>query len=1011
MQEFIRPGAHFLARPITARLGAFFAAALLAASAAAQAAEDDEEQNLEEVIVVGSQIKGANITGALAVSVISADDIELMGVDSGDELLSLIPENGQNFFNEAENISGGVNSARGDIGAFNMRNIGTGNTLVLLNGRRLVNAAGFQTEEVGGSFVPVNTVNSQILPVWGIERVEVLRDGASAIYGADAVAGVVNTVLKDDLEGFNIRLRYTDFSNLPSTRTGVTGEWGRNFNDGRTNVGVFFNYYQRDRISSVDDERWSNSDFRDRIPEGSRWEGDTRFRNNTTNSIFGQFDVISSVAATHSLRVNKVVDNAGEFEVYPAGDDRCAYRINDVVCGAPDGQGTVRHNYNSALDIGRDLASELQRTSLFVNINHELENGMESFTELLFYQSNSNLNRHASASFSSVKLEIGANNYYNPFGPCGSANRLPDSVIGDDVPCSGLKLLVDNYRFTEVPRVVDVDGRTYRLLQGLRGSVNEWDWEAAFSHAGATKSDVTRNRVSNTLMQEALNDSTAAAYNHFSGGKGGSNIERALVDVSRDSSTDLTTFDVSFSNNNLAALPTGPMGGLVGLEWRREAFEDDRDPRLDGTIVFTDRDGDTYPYVSDVVNSSPTPDGSGERTVISVFGELQIPVIENLDAQVALRYEGFSDIPENAIVGKVAVGYRPIDQVLVRGSWSQAFRAPNLVTVNEEVVARSNTRTDWACEYANDETDGKYDLDCSNSTQRVARGSKDLVPEQSTNLSVGFALEPVDGLTFTFDYWQIEKDDTIGLFGEENHMLLDLLYRIEAGTGNCSTTFNSAVVREEDPDDDYTNAFTEAGLCPAGAVIRVEDMYANLDKRTLAGFDVGVYLDVDTSFGALRFSYNGAFLTKFDQEASGLSSTLVAAQDAGTLPADYPIDGFADLLGRDGNQEQRQSMRLSWRLNEFGAALSMYEVGSFYQSSLTLTEDGKEYQYEIPAMRTFDLTFDYRTQISTVDTRVRLGIKNLADERAPLADRFFGYFADAHTDYGRSIYLDLRVGF
>ena len=93
-----------------------------------------------------------------------------------------------------------MNSARGDVGAFNLRSIGTGNTLVLLNGRRVVNAAGYQTEEVGGSFVPVNTANSNALPVYGIDRVEVLRDGASAIYGADAVAGVVNTVLKNDFE-------------------------------------------------------------------------------------------------------------------------------------------------------------------------------------------------------------------------------------------------------------------------------------------------------------------------------------------------------------------------------------------------------------------------------------------------------------------------------------------------------------------------------------------------------------------------------------------------------------------------------------------------------------------------------------------------------------------------------------------------------------------------------------------------------------------------------------------
>ena len=86
------------------------------------------------------------------------------------------------MFNEAENISGGVNSARGDIGAYNLRNMGTGNTLVLLNGRRLVNSPGYQTEYIGGDFVPAMTVNSNLIPVYGQERLEILRDGASAIY-------------------------------------------------------------------------------------------------------------------------------------------------------------------------------------------------------------------------------------------------------------------------------------------------------------------------------------------------------------------------------------------------------------------------------------------------------------------------------------------------------------------------------------------------------------------------------------------------------------------------------------------------------------------------------------------------------------------------------------------------------------------------------------------------------------------------------------------------------------
>ncbi|MDH3375260.1 MAG: TonB-dependent receptor plug domain-containing protein, partial [Gammaproteobacteria bacterium] len=234
---------------------------LLFAAGTALAQEEADDDALDEITVTGTQIKGARISDALAVSVFSAEDIELIGVESGDELLDNIPELGQNFFSETD-TAGGVNAARGDVGAINMRNMGTGNTLVLLNGRRMVNMATYQTEEVGGSFVPVNSVNSNHIPVFGVKRVEVLRDGASAIYGADAVAGVLNTVLRDDFEGFTVRARYSDYDNIPRDDQTLAVEWGDSFNGGATHVGVYAAYQQRDRVNSRDNPRWASSDFR-----------------------------------------------------------------------------------------------------------------------------------------------------------------------------------------------------------------------------------------------------------------------------------------------------------------------------------------------------------------------------------------------------------------------------------------------------------------------------------------------------------------------------------------------------------------------------------------------------------------------------------------------------------------------------------------------------------------------------------------------------------------------------
>jgi outer membrane receptor protein involved in Fe transport len=973
----------------------------------ADASADQEETDIEEVIVTGSQIRGAAISDALSVSVISSEDIEVLGIESGDELLDAMPEQGQNFFNEAENISGGVNSARGDIGAFNLRNIGTGNTLVLMNGRRVVNSATYQTEEVGGSFVPVNTVNSTVIPVFGVERLEVLRDGASAIYGADAVAGVVNTVMKNDFDGFTIRGRWTTFDNIPRDDASATIEWGSLFNDDRTAVGVFANYLHRDRVNSQDDPKWADSDFRRLVPEDSPWFGSTSFRNNSANSNWGQYDLVKSMRGDpYGLVGRGIVDSSGEYETYPLDDPRCegGYVIADNVCGHSDGQGTYRYNLNE----NRDLSSKLDRWNIYSYLNHEFDNGIQIYGELSYYHSKTNLNRHPSASFSSVKLRVAADNYYNPLGPCGSPNRLSEEVIGPDVPCEGLQTTIDNYRFAEVPRIVDTTGKVFRILGGLRGTIGmDWDWDSAVIYSKAKRDDVTHNRVSNTLMQEALNDTTSAAYNPFGGGVN-TNIERTLVDVYRKSKTDLKLIDFKISNIGLFDIWGGPVGFLAGAEYRKESFDDDRDDRLDGTIVFTDWEGDSYPFVSDVVNSSPTPDNHGSRKVTSLFTEFALPLHATLDVQAAVRYEHFSDVG-STWVPKIAFGWRPTDWFMLRGSWSEAFRAPNLVTVNEQLVVRNNTRDDWTCMYAA-EFGGDPDqdiLDCTNTIQRRATGSKELKPEKSDNTSIGIVLNPVDTLTLTFDYWTIEKKDTIGLFGEENHTLLDLLARIEAGVNNCGSVGNPLIGRSE-VEDDYIPIYLEAGICPAGDLDYVNDFYQNLDTRKVQGFDWGVYYDLDSSIGDWTFTWVGTHYTKYDQEPGPAATLLLEAQNAGIIPDNYPVTGFADLRRMDGNQDTKMNARVRWRKDAWGASVAWFYLSDFYQSSLTLS-DGT--QYVVPSMSTWNISADYSFDLWRSESRIRLGVNNVGNERAPLADRYFGYFSDAHRDYGRSYFIDFLMAF
>lgn len=980
---------------------------LLLGSGLAVAQEDGEEETVDEITVTGTQIKGAKISDALAVSVISSEDIEILGIESGDELMDMIPELGQNFFSETD-TAGGVNAARGDVGAINMRNLGTGNTLVLLNGRRMVNMATYQTESVGGSFVPVNSVNSNHIPVYGVERVEVLRDGASAIYGADAVAGVINTVLKDDYEGLTISARYTDYDNLPRNDQAIALQWGTSFNGGATHVGLFARYYERDRVNSQDDERWADSDFRWRFPEDSPYATSTQFRNDSSNSLWGQFDVIPSLPSSHSLRQNQVVDSSGEFEVYPIGDERClntasgatapVYPTGQGTCVHEDGQGTVRYNLND----NRDLLSDLERTSIYGYLNHEFDSGVEIFSDFYFYDSKTNRYNAPSIDLSSVTLRVGAENYYNPLGPSTSPHRLPDAIIGTDVPAEGYELRMDFYRFAELPRIVDNDGDSYRVLGGIRGTMGDWDVETAVVYSEATREDITHNRLSNTLLTEALFDPTPAAYNPFSGGVD-TNLERALIDVYRKGETDLSMWDIKASNPEIFNMPAGPVGFVAGVEYRKETYVDDRDPRLDGTITFTDFEGDTYPLTSDVVNSSPTPDGAGSRTTHSAFVEFQIPLHETLDLQLAGRFEDFDDIG-NTTVGKAAFGWRPVDDILFRGSWSEAFRAPNLITINEAFVARSNTLDDFVCFYAEDY--GTLDADCDYGIQRQATGSRELQPEESTNTSIGVVFEPLEGLMITADFWSIEKDGTIGLFGEENHILYDLVLRLEAGTANCgSVVGNPEVVRlPYDPSDtDLVDSYLDVGLCPVGEVDFVSDRYTNLDTRKLDGFDVGIYYSFENNLGEWDFRYNGSVYETFVQTASGELSTAVQEAKEADPTITYPLSGLGDLLGLDGNQENRQSASLNWRKENWGASLHAYRISSFDE------ELSSGDLWHIPSMTTYNTKVDYRFEIRDTDMRIRLGVNNITDERAPIADESYGFFKDAHRDWGRTMYIDVRM--
>ena len=949
------------------------------------------DEEIEEVVVTGSQIKGAKITGVLPVTILSSDDIDAIGPEDGTELMENIAEQGVNYFTEAESDSGGVNSARGDVGAYNLRNMGVGNTLVLLNGRRLVNNAGYQTELLGGDFVPTMSVNSNLIPSNALDRVELLKDGASAIYGADAVAGVVNNVLDTDYTGFEVSFRGNGYDHFAANDERVQIKYGADLNEGRTNISVMFDFYDRDSIAAAEDPRWGDSDHRKWIPSDSLWANDSSF-NNRYSGKWAQLDLRGTTDYS---------DGSGEIQMMPSTDPRCS-RDDSLdtgygTCLGVDTTSLANGEYYINPGQFRDYRGELERDNTFIFINHELQNGNELFAEIGQYNSDYRRLKEPAGDFSTALLNIGPDYYYT--------NLLG---INSDNSSSNKNIRIDNWRPDIGPRIINVEKETSRFLVGLRGTTDSgWDWETAILSTKAESEDFTQNRLSNSLLQAGLADSTSNAINIFS-----SDVKTALapaiVDISRDDTSELSTFDFKASNPEIFNLPAGPVAMLVGFEYRKEEYSDDRDPRLDGTTRFTSIvTGLTFPFVGDVLGSSPTADTTGERETNSIFAEFILPLANNIESQIALRHEDPDDT-DSSTVGKFALGWNVSQNFSLRGSFSTSFRVPNLIQKNQLYVTRYGGVNDAVGVYVGGSN--SFALDDRYSIQSFRIGNPDLKPEESDNYSVGFVWTPeiLEGLTITYDEWEIKKENTIVLLGRSNVVVNDLINLINFGTSNCSNYSNPFVTRDTDfsYDEAELAAFSSAGICPVGEAQVVTDPYANAATRTIAGNDLGIYYDLDTDIGRFKLSVNHSETDKFTQEPTATYAQLAAAQDSGIIPFDVSLSGFGDLALQDGNYVKKTSMKLNYRYGDWGAQISSLKKGQFYQSSETRS-DGTRYM--IPSMRTVNASVYYNFEIGDYDARIKLAVKNIDDERAPLADRFYGFFADAHQDYGRNYYLDFRL--
>ncbi len=965
-------------------------------------ASTEEAQLVEAIVVVGSQIEGARTTEALPVTVVGEEDIIATGAVSGDELFRSIPQAGDVQFQEAR-TTGNLNDARGDIASLNLRSLGTGNTLALINGRRAVLAPGTQTE----NFVPVQTVNTNAFPVAGVKRLEVLRDGAAAIYGTDAVAGVVNTVLDTKFRGLRMEAQIGGSEGTGYREGSFNVKAGTRLESG-TRLTFFGNYTGRSRMMAAERDYAVSEDHRYQV-EGTPWAGNTTFDSRTTSSPWGSFTLLQPTTVVR--QGTTALTTSGVFHIEPASNTAAGCSSTVLTGSLCVRSGTITGANSRALrydeNPDRTLRGGVERTNLFSTVEHDFGD-ITAYGEAGYYHALFTGSREQSAPLSTAPISIAANAYWNPFGPATSPNRIA-GLTG--VPAGGLAMNITTYRPVDTgPRTYTVTDDSFRLLGGLKGAWRGWKWDSAMLYSAARTKDMTHNAISNTLFQQAVNRTDASAYNPFNGGNlanysgadttpsDRSTIDSFLINVYRIGETSLALADFKVSKKDLFSLPGGDVGFAAGVEWRRETYLDDRDDRMDGTIRYTNSvTGLTYN--TDVLGASGAPDIKGHRSIVSAFFELAVPVIspemnipfvEEVSLQIAARGEDYSDFgsvlkPKGAIYWKVGQG------LAIRGSVSQSFRAPNLPQFYGDGTTVSNSRTDFAACRLNGTT-------CASvSTIEVRSGNQNLKPEEADNATVGFVYQPTfipaeyGRLTLTTDFWSIRQKGVIGILGGFNQIAYDWMLR-QGGSSNPN------VVRD-----------APVGSATVGNIAYINDVYQNLQPRMVQGIDFTLDYDLDdTPWGDFGLSFNVAKLTKFDQSPSPIESLLSQAISSGQLTG-ITIFSAGDQIKMDGFPEFRGTASFTWRNKGWGAGAFVNYVGETYDTGPSQV-DGR--YFPIGEWTTVSLYGQYAFKDGRMDgSTVRVGVRNVGDKAPPLSASNFGYSGALHNATGRYWYMNFSKRF
>lgn len=673
----------------------------LAITNTARAQESPTPQKIEKVEVTGSGIKRIEGEGALPITVITRSDIDKSGATTAIELLQLISANTSSGNISLGNVIGALTFSSQTA---SLRGLGGGRTLVLINGKR---ASGFAGEVNG-----VQGVNLAVIPFAAIERVEVLKDGASAVYGSDAIGGVINFILRQDYRGGEV----TIYAGAP-TRSGggaqqtISGAAGiGDLTTDKFNVVVSASYNDQKNLVQRD-RNFSNTAYR--------------------------ADIGLDSTSSHTFPARITTGGIGAITVTQAGVASLAAPNN---C-APSSFISGGCRFDPSSYPGVNMIPNDKQLNLFSSARVQLSNGWLAYVTAL-YSKDETRYRIQPAPFSS-SFGYGKNTEISGAITLQPSSRFYPTAIAAAAGVGGQPLDV-RYRSIETGLRDTTDTNdSSQIVTGVKGSWRNWDWDGAFSNGeGNIRSHDNGGKPLLPQFYALVNSGVV----NFFGPNTPDIINKLQATNFIGDALNGKSKNYGFqgkASGEIWSLPAGPLALAVGGEVRKETLSQSYAPELSAGIVAGY--GGTYPSIS------------ASRDIRALFAELNIPILKTLDANVSLRNDHYSDFGDTTNP-KVSLRWEPTRTLLIRGSYGKGFLAPSLFQLfTPQAVGLTNNGTSdpIRCPITKD------NFDCVTQFNLTNGGNPLLKPEKSEQATAGIVIEPVRGLSFAVDYFKIRLNNVI----------------------------------------------------------------------------------------------------------------------------------------------------------------------------------------------------------------------------------------------------------